>query len=602
MAEETIEKKVVLDITAPGAAATVADLKNNIKLLKDQVAEAKIGSEEYTEALNALKLNQNALRDANFATSSSFEKVVEGAAGAGNSYNALVHRMAALKEEYRSLDPTIEGQGQRMADVAAQINEVNDTLKAYDANIGNYQRNVGNYVGSIMTAFKNLPPFASKAKQAADNVGKSFQLLSTNPLLGVLTMLLPLITRITAALKENETAADAVGKVMKALQPVADFFAGIIEKIAGWISKAVDYIIELGQSSGIEFKNIVAGAVGVGNALLQFLLMPVRNIIDAFKGLGQTVGLVFKGQFKEAAQTAKQAGAEIWNNIKQGVDFKGNFEAGKQIGEQFAAGLKSTKRVAADAAGEVSAAVNKQLLKTWADLEKDIKRREALLAQWSAENAKMVEDDFAETVDSVQAMLDEMEAAQWAEIEAERAAAEEAERIRQQRIDTMHAYAGAVSSVLGAVADAYEASGDMSETEAKRMKGLRIAAAVIDTLSGAVSAYMGTLKSVPAPAGIPLAAINAASVLATGYAQIAKIQATDATGKGSATVSGGGMQAAAVNAPAPVQMVPVTRSLTSASEEDRLNRMADKQRVVLVYSDVQAAGQRTEVVDSETDL
>lgn len=170
---------------------------------------------------------------------------------------------------------------------------------------------------------------------------------------------------------------------------------------------------------------------------------------------------------------------------------------------------------------------------------------------------------------------------------------------RRAALQTMVSF---TTTILGAVADVYESAGDMSEAEAQRMKGLRIAAAIIETIAGAVSAYMGTLKAMAgSPYAIPLAAANAATVLAAGYAQVSKIQNTDATGRGASASSGGGMQMVAVNAPAPVEVVPVTRSLTSASEEARLNEPQNI-RVNLVYSDVEAARDRVNVVDSETEL
>ena len=44
----------------------------------------------------------------------------------------------------------------------------------------------------------------------------------------------------------------------------------------------------------------------------------------------------------------------------------------------------------------------------------------------------------------------------------------------------------------------------------------------------------------------------------------------------------------------------MTRSLTSQTEEDRLDKMASDQRVVLVYSDVEKADKYVEVVNEET--
>jgi len=157
-----------------------------------------------------------------------------------------------------------------------------------------------------------------------------------------------------------------------------------------------------------------------------------------------------------------------------------------------------------------------------------------------------------------------------------------------------------VTSILGAVADAYEAAGEMTAAQAARVKAIRIAAAIIDTISGAVGAFMGITKDTGGW-GIALAAAKAAAVMATGMAQVAKIQSTDVSGKNTASGGTSNLQTVAASAPAPVQIVPVTRTLTSASEEAKINEQKDV-RVNLVYSDVEAAGTRVNVVNSETDL
>ena len=56
---------------------------------------------------------------------------------------------------------------------------------------------------------------------------------------------------------------------------------------------------------------------------------------------------------------------------------------------------------------------------------------------------------------------------------------------------------------------------------------------------------------------------------------------------------------AIVTPPAVVQEVTTVRSLTGANEEERLNQMASDQRVYLVYSDVEQAGRRVQVQQSE---
>lgn len=172
------------------------------------------------------------------------------------------------------------------------------------------------------------------------------------------------------------------------------------------------------------------------------------------------------------------------------------------------------------------------------------------------------------------------------EIEQEKAAKEEKLRIWNE-------YSSGMSGVIGGMADLYESASAETEKSTKVVKALRIAEATINTISGAVSAYMA------APVPMSLAVARAAAVTATGMAQIAKIKSTNVSRSVSATPVNSGISAM-VSAPAVIQQVPVTRSLTSASEEERLNKIANDQRVYLVYSDVEQAGRQVSVQQTES--
>ena len=168
----------------------------------------------------------------------------------------------------------------------------------------------------------------------------------------------------------------------------------------------------------------------------------------------------------------------------------------------------------------------------------------------------------------------------------DKAVQDEVER-RQRMSAIMQSSAGAISSILTSVADAYEASAGDSEAAAERVKGIRIASATIDTIAGAVGAFMGITRDTGGW-GIALAAIQAAAVMAAGIAQIQQIRNTDVSGGSSSSPSSGSMSAV-VPAPTLDTEIPTVRNLTGASEEDRLNRMAGDQRVYILSSDIEAS-------------
>lgn len=184
------------------------------------------------------------------------------------------------------------------------------------------------------------------------------------------------------------------------------------------------------------------------------------------------------------------------------------------------------------------------------------------------------------------------------ELAAEKAFYDAKKKQRDAWMQQMAAVASGVSGILGSIADMYESNTEKTEEEAKKAKNLRIAAATIDMLQGAVTAYAGA-QTLGVPMGPIVGAINAAAVVAAGIANIAKIKATDVSANAGNTSTTATIPAA-VEAPSVEPQVTETRTITSASEEDRLNRMADEHRVYILSSDLEADRQQTQVRVAET--
>ena len=649
--EETI---TILRVDTGEAVTSVQDLKDNIKALKDVVAQAEIGSEEYQKALNELRVNQNALKDAMYATSASMEDVAKSATGASESYNALVHRMAALKEEFRST-----GDAARRMELGAQIKEVNDQLKEMDALQGNFQRNVGNYAGSLKSVIQDIPSFAGPARKGLDDINKSMGLISKNPLMGIITLLFPLIMKITDGLKENKAVLDAIDKAMKALQPVFNVVTKTVETLAGWISKAVDWFVKLLDQNKETFASIVSGAVGVGNAILQYLLTPIRTVVEAAKGLGNIFKDIFTGNWSKIKEDAETAFGGIKDAIGKGFDFKQNFAAGKEAGQKFVDGLLTMKPKARDAGKAMGASVRDGVQEELDKMVEDVdKAMDAAFDEWmKAEeernkiaeaqerrrleaiareeevgkrvNGIMIEDakDLAEAQYQTQMEANEKRLAalrqfsqdalergdldKWLEYEqqaadlsvdieldrAEREKAiraqelEEMKKAQEQKISAMQSVATATGNILGALADMMESSAEGDKKAANKVKGLRIASATIDMLQGAVTAY-SSAQTLGVPLGPIVGAANAAAVTAMGLANIQKIRSTQVGGSGTTA-------APTVSAPR-VDVGPAqTTVIRGAGEEDRLNRMAADQRVYILQSDIEAAGHTSKVQVAE---
>ena len=601
--EETI---TILRVGTEEAVRNIADLKNNIKALKDGfedaagkwhdgLADLEIGTKEYQDTLEELKVNQNALKDAMYATSSSMEDVAKAATGASESYNSLVHRMAALKEEFRATNDAV-----RRAELGQQIKAVNDQLKDLDALQGNFQRNVGNYAGSIKDAFGDMSKNVDVFRKSLGAVGgglnglkDGMEGISKSPFVATFGLLVSIAIKLADELKENETAMASIKGLMNSLKPVMDFFSGIIQTLAEYLADIIGEVAQFLGSSGL-INKIIKGVMGVGNAIVQFVIAPFKGVIAAIR--------VFKEQgVKGLGDAARAFGQEM----KSGVAFKENFNAGQVAADTMLSGVKSRKKAASDAGNELGKAAGEsfadQMFKSAMNALNLREKWDEAIQEWKKNLDDALADSNSEMQDEIDSMfqgeVDALKKALEEEEELRKKDLENAKKIAQAKKDMMKGVASATSDILGAIADMYEADEESSEKNANKIKNLRIAAATIDTISGAIGAYMQAVATIPPPYGIITGAIQAAAVTAAGIAQIAQIKKTKVSGS---SQSSSIPTSAISSAPTLTTNVANVRSVTSASEEERLNQMAKDQRVYILADDIQASQNqiKTQVAES----
>lgn len=179
----------------------------------------------------------------------------------------------------------------------------------------------------------------------------------------------------------------------------------------------------------------------------------------------------------------------------------------------------------------------------------------------------------------------------------------------EEKIQLYRGMGEALGQVFGSIADMMEndiktkvKNGEITEEEGKRqfenVKKFQIAEATINTISGAVAAYMSGVKSkIPAPGNVIFGAAQAALVTAAGVAQILKIKNTQLGASSSVSSAA----AAAAVPPQPEEYVPqYTQNATGESEITNLASSIRDQRVILVESDVTAAQEKAKRVRVES--
>ena len=249
-------KEVILKVGTGEAVKNVGELRENIKQLKaalnDQDLSNPEGMKKYNELLGELKINQNALKDAMYATTASWNDITNAATGAniafdnnnklvnmqGVSYNALVHEMADLKQAWRATTDEME-----RAALGERINSVNDQLKSMDASVGNYQRNVGNYIGAmdhLTASFGSMGKGAQSVIAPIKGVTTGLKTLSATPAIAMLGLLANVLQKVIEGLKSSEENTNAMTQAMSPFAAIGDTVTKVLQGLGGVLAKVVE--------------------------------------------------------------------------------------------------------------------------------------------------------------------------------------------------------------------------------------------------------------------------------------------------------------------------------------------------------------------------
>ena len=622
----------IIEVHAERSTDTVKDLKTEINDLKDALLNVDKASEDYDKGLKLLREDQQRLNEVNALT----KKSVDALPG---SYAALNAELVQARKNYKELTPEERANIEVGGAMLKRIQELDRELKSLDADMGQYQRNVGNYKSALEgvgDSLSHLPGGINQTVSGIKNMGTAMKLLSSNPIIAIIGIIAPILKGIASAIKENEGAMNAIRNAMKMLEPVGDAISKVLGFIGDKISDVVTWLGHLLSANSDTFGKMATVMTGVGNTILQAVLAPIKAVIAAVKGLGKIVGDIFRGDWDKIKDDAKTAGSEISDAFKKGFNVKENYAVGKAAGEQFVAGLKESKPKAKETAEQIADEVKK----TWMGaLEYEryiLEQRKALAEEGSREQLEIEkqlrENQYQQEVERLNntieneedrnealrlaeevknadllAMEEEFAAGRQAildrEAEAERKAAEQRAREEEARIkaeqqawERLHkAKIATVQNAFSTMLSLYEAFGGEMAKESEGYKAIASAQAVVQALLSANEAY-ASMASIPY-VGPALGAVAAAAALAQGMAQVRAINATNMKGTTSTPTSTVATPTASVSAPAVIQQVESTRTLTGVEEEQRMN---NAQRVYLVYDDVQQAGKKVSVEQSES--
>lgn len=387
---DKVTKQAILDIVVDNGKAieSITDYQEQINACKESVAALKAEQKEYdkqveegtmteeeataakrkaSEEINRQQQTMKALGKQMNDVSYQLQKNVQQMAENEGSLKSLRGQLSQLNAQFDSLSRE-DRIGEMGNNLQQQIQKVSTEIMEAEEATNRFQRNVGNYQANWRSLGEDTDTFAKGLKFTSgglEGVKGGFEALAKNPAVAIFGIILSVVSPLVEKMKENEALMNAIKNVMQKLQPVFDLFGKAVEAVAGWISKAVEWMGDFFEANKSTFANLVAGAVGAGKALMEFLMVPIRNTITLFKGLGQIIKDIFTGDFGAVKQHATEAFDGIKDAFTKGFSFKRNFESGKAVGQQLVAamGEKSVKakakesgeavgKEAGDAAGE----------------------------------------------------------------------------------------------------------------------------------------------------------------------------------------------------------------------------------------------------------
>lgn len=290
----------VLRINTDEAAVSLNNLRELLKGVRQELAQQKIGSTEYQQALEAVTKAQNMLNNATRTGSAVLRDTDTVIADSNASYNELSRTLTKLKQEWKSA--TNEAQRSQLA---GQINIVNDRLKEMDASVGVYSRNVGAYftegskvlekhvpqVQTLINAWKSGADIFKNAGESLKNVYNEFRgaITATEGMSGAQRALTVATAGTTAGFKALKIAIAATG-------------IGLLVVAVGSLAAAFTRT----QEGSEKFSNTMAT---IGAA--------IDVVLDRVANLGKAFLHLFKFEWKEAWETAKASIQGLGEEIKE---------------------------------------------------------------------------------------------------------------------------------------------------------------------------------------------------------------------------------------------------------------------------------------------
>lgn len=620
-----------------------------IKQITKDYDEGRMAVDDYNQELQENLEELQKLRTEQGDVRSSLNASTKALLSAKGSYVEMSQTLGQLRNAYRQLSKE-QREGAVGTEMLGQIKLLDAELKEVDASMGNFQRNVGGYeealkqvlpaqagliidLGKLSVEGGGIPSLFTGMKNSIVGMTKAAIAFIATPLGMVLTALAAAagaaFALFNARNKEIEKQADESAKALERQKEQMDR-----------LSANIDYTIRLLRAQGKE-----AEANAMQMQKYEDAVTASKNALESFQAEYEQMSKREKRANEENLKTLQErydATKDALEDYKQDLDVayaaevtaerKKNAELAEEqrkaaaekqrIAEETNAAIREANAAFRDetalmqaeqGAGTQSgdlALAQEQFRQELAAFEAMVdekqiaeelamERRKLMLEQYGQEIADIQAKYLKQETDDLLKALDEEMNATY-EAGKETLAIETENNKKRERL-AVEAYKNRMQ-LTNQVAALLQTSAQLVGESTAAGKAAAIASTTINTWASAEEAYRAAFN----PGGVwspALGAVYMANAIATGFVNLKNIMAVNtSSGSGSGVSSAAPTVStpAVVTPPAVVQEVATVRSLTGASEEERLNQMANDQRVYLVYSDVEQAGKRVEVQQSDT--
>lgn len=235
MAEEIVK---LIKIETSDGERSVKSLKKEMADLRDALLNVEKGGEEWQKIVQQLVKDEKDYNDVTKATKTTIDAAADSIVGMEKEYKSLYNAYRLLTEAERN---TPFGK-----DMAEQLTTLSNKLNEAKKNVGNFKDNIGRYSESMVSALSSVSGVVSGGMVNAFNgLNASMKLVSANPIMAMLTLLISLANKVSGAIKGSEETQMRWNEAMAAFKPITEGVVKIIDSLTQSIVKTVEWVAKL---------------------------------------------------------------------------------------------------------------------------------------------------------------------------------------------------------------------------------------------------------------------------------------------------------------------------------------------------------------------